>query len=325
MAVETEALWLMAPGRAAIRAQPVPAPQAGEVRVRARYSALSRGSEALVYRGEVPPSQYQAMRAPFQEGDFPAPVKYGYINVGLVTEGPESLVGQTVFCLYPHQREYVVPREAVVPVPEGVPAERAVLAANMETAVNAVWDGGPLVGERIAVIGGGVVGCLVTWLVASIPGTEVTLVDSNPEREGVARALGVAFATPESVEGAFDRLFHASASESGLRQALELAAVEAVIVELSWYGDRDIGLPLGEAFHSRRLILRSSQVGRVPPLQAPRWPLKRRLATALGLLDDPLLDRLITGDSPFAELPDVLDSLSRAPGNTLCHRVRYDD
>lgn len=324
-AFETEAFWVLEPGRAAICPQRLTEPGTEEVRVRTRYSAVSRGSEVLVHGGHVPPSQYEAMRAPFQEGDFPGPVKYGYINVGDVVAGPDGLVGTTVFCLHPHQREYVVPAAAVVPLPADVPAERAVLAANMETAVNALWDGAPLVGERIAVIGAGLVGCLVGRLAAAVPGTRVTLVDTNPARCSVATELGLDFATPEALTGEFDRLFHASASESGLRQALTAAAFEAVIIELSWYGDRDVALPLGEAFHSRRLTLRSTQVGTVPTGQRPRWDHRRRLAMAVSLLNDPALDCLITGESDFRELPSVLDRLSQGPGETLCHRIRYND
>lgn len=323
--LDTQALWIVAPGRAEIRRERVAAPGRGEVRVRARYSAVSRGSEALVYRGEVPASQYQAMRAPFQSGDFPGPVKYGYISVGDVVDGPPDLLGATVFCLHPHQQDYVVPVEAVVPVPADVPAERAVLAANMETAVNALWDAPPRVGERIAVIGAGLLGCLVAWLASRIPGTEVTLVDINPERAGVADALGLAFATPAQCPVECDRIFHASASEAGLRQALTAAAFEAVIVELSWHGDREVALPLGEAFHSRRLTLRSSQVGAVASDQRPRWDHARRLGLAVSLLDDAALDALITGESDFEDLATVLDELSRGPGETLCHRIRYSN
>lgn len=322
---QTEALWLLEPGAAAIRAEPIGEPGAGEVRVRTRYSAISRGSESLVYQGQVPASQHSAMRAPFQDGDFPAPVKYGYISVGDVVAGPDELKGRTIFCLHPHQREYVVPVDAVVALPETLPAERAVLAAGMETAVNAVWDGTPLVGERIAVIGAGVVGCLVARLLAGMPGTAVTVVDIDPARAEVARAMGASFATPDELTGEFDRLFHASASEAGLRLALRVAALEATVVEISWYGDREIALPLGEAFHSRRLTVRSSQVARVPAYQNARWSNRRRLALALSLLDDPALDQLITGESDFRELPVVLDSLSRDPGTTLCHRIRYSN
>ena len=160
MSRTARAYWLREPGSGEIRSADLPDPGPGEVLVRTLVSGVSRGTEALVFRGGVPESQYAAMRAPFQEGDFPGPVKYGYLNVGLVEAGPHDLVGRTVFCLYPHQTAYVVPAEAVTVVPDDVPARRAVLAGAVETAVNALWDARPLLGDRVAVVGAGMVGLL---------------------------------------------------------------------------------------------------------------------------------------------------------------------
>lgn len=316
------ALWITAPGSATLRTERLPEPAADEVRVRTLYSGISRGTEALVLRGGVPPSQYARMRAPFQAGDFPAPVKYGYASVGVVEAGPDALRGEHVFCLYPHQDRYIVPAAAVHPLPEGLPPSRAVLAANVETAVNALWDASPRVGERLVVIGAGVVGCLVAALGTGIPGCTVQLVDIDPERAAVAAALGVPFATPEQAQGEADRVFHASASEGGLHQALALAGNEAEIVELSWYGDRAVRLPLGEAFHSRRLTLRSSQVGQIAPALRPRWDHARRLDLALRLLAaNRAWEVLIDDESPFEALPRTLPAMAARSG--LCHRVRY--
>ncbi|MFI5569357.1 zinc-binding alcohol dehydrogenase [Streptomyces sp. NPDC051740] len=317
------AFWLDSPGRGAIREVALPAPGADEVLVRSLYSGVSRGTETLVFRGGVPESQHAAMRAPFQEGDFPGPVKYGYLNVGVVEEGPETLVGRTVFCLYPHQTRYVVPAGAVTPVPDGVPAGRAVLAGTVETAVNALWDAAPLVGDRIAVVGGGMVGCSVAALLARFPGVRVQLVDADPARARIAAALGAGFALPGDARGECDLVVHASATEQGLGRALELLRPEGTVVELSWYGDRKVSLPLGEAFHSRRLVIRSSQVGTVSPARANRT-YADRLALALDLLADPALDALVTGESAFGELPDVMPRLTSGEIPALCHRVRYD-
>jgi len=301
--------------------------QAGEVTVRTIYSGISRGTESLVFRGEVPPSQYQVMRAPFQEGEFPGPVKYGYASVGEVQEdsAPSELVGRIVFCLYPHQDRYCVPADAVSPLPEGVPPGRAVLAANMESAVTILWDARPAVGDTIVVIGAGVVGLLVAWLCRRLPGTMVTIVDPNPEREGVARELSVPFRREPPLGADADLVVHASGQAQGLRTALALAGVEGTIIEASWYGSQTVDLPLGEDFHSRRLTIRSSQVGRIPADRAPRWTRARRMRTALELLRAPELDALITGESEFAELPDVMARLSRDPIAALCHRIRYHD
>ena len=321
------AFWTVAPGRGELRRETLPPLRDGDVLVRSLYSAISRGTESLVFRGEVPPSEYQRMRAPFQQGDFPAPVKYGYINVGVVEAGcgaqAQALVGRRVFCLYPHQQAYVVPATAVVALPDAVPSARAVLAANLETAINAIWDASPTLGDRIAVVGGGVLGALVTWLCARIPGTEVELIDLDPSRAALATALGAGFALPDGARGNCDLVIHASGAPAGLARALELAGDEATVLEMSWYGQRSVALALGEAFHVRRLTLRSSQVGRLPPRQAPRWTYRRRMELALSLLVDSLPDVLISGESDFASLPDTLQRLSSAPAGALCHRIRY--
>lgn len=317
------AFWTIAAGRGEIRAETLPPAGDDDLVIRSRFSGVSRGTEALVFQGRVPPSEYARMRAPFQTGDFPAPVKYGYASVGRVERGPRDLVGRDVFVLYPHQTQYVVPRAAAHPLPDGVPAARAVLAANLETAINAVWDGRPHVGDRATVIGAGTVGCLIAWLVSRIPGVTVELVDVNPARAAVAGALGVAFRAPDAAAPEADVVWHASGSPAGLEQALRIAGFEATVVEASWFGDRVVPLPLGGAFHAKRLTIASSQVGTVAPAQRGRWSTRRRLALALTLLSDPALDALITGESDFDTLPETMARLAGAPGDTLCHRIRY--
>ncbi|MGN9777002.1 dehydrogenase [Micromonospora sp. H33] len=318
------AFWLRTPGQGEIRPAPLPAPGPDEVLVRALRSGVSRGTETLVFTGGVPAGQYAAMRAPFQEGDFPAPVKYGYLSVGVVEEGPEQLRGRTVFCLHPHQTAYVVPADAVVVVPEEVPAARAVLAGTVETAVNALWDAPPLVGDRITVVGAGMVGATVAALAARFPGVRVQLVDVDPARAALAAALGVEFAPPADAAGGRDLVVHASATSAGLRRCLELVAPEGTVLELSWYGDREVTLPLGGEFHSGRLTLRSSQVGRIAPGRRNSRSYADRLALALDLLADPVFDVLLTGESRFADLPDVLPRLADGRLPALCHLITYD-
>lgn len=323
MSDRARAFWVTEPGRGEIRDESLPAPAPADVLVRALFSGVSRGTEALVFDGRVPSSEWERMRAPFQSGSFPAPVKYGYASVGVVESGPGELQGRTVFVLHPHQSRYVVPAVAASLVPDEVPAERAVLAANLETAVNGLWDARPHVGDRIAVIGAGVVGCLVAWLAGRIPGCEVELIDVNPGRQEVARRLGVAFREPGAATPEADLVIHASGSPEGLSLALTLAGLEATIAEMSWYGDRVVPLRLGEAFHARRLSIVSSQVGGIAPAQRARWNFGRRMALALALLRHPELDTLISGESAFDELPAVMARLSRTPGEALCHRIRY--
>lgn len=317
------AFWTSAPGRGEIRDEPLPHPAEGEVIVRTLFSGVSRGTESLVFLGRVPTSEYARMRAPFQAGDFPAPVKYGYASVGRVESGPADLVGRVVFALYPHQTRYVIPASAVHEVPDTVPPGRAVLAANLETAINGIWDAGVRIGDRVIVLGAGTVGCLTAWLAGRVAGCEVTLADIAPERAAVAAALGVAFATPDALDEGADVVMHCSGSPDGLRRALEVAGFEATIAELSWYGDREVNLPLGRAFHAKRLQLISSQVGHVAAPQRARWTHRRRMALALDLLADEALDVLISGESAFEDLPALMPELAAGTRPALCHRIVY--
>jgi threonine dehydrogenase-like Zn-dependent dehydrogenase len=265
------------------------------------------------------------MRAPFQEGEFPGPVKYGYLNVGAVEEGPPGLRGRTVFCLYPHQTAYVVPAAAVAVVPDGIPPARAVLAGTVETAVNALWDAAPLVGDRVAVVGAGMLGCCVARLLRRFPAVRVALVDVDPARAAIAAALGVDFAFPEEAEGGCDLAVHTSATSAGLQLALDLLAAEGTVLDLSWYGDTEVRLSLGGAFHSGRLGIRSSQVGVVSPARAARRTAADRLALALDLLRDPAFDALLTGESRFDDLPEVMARLAAGGLPAVCHTITYGE
>ena len=324
MSLQSLAFWVASPGRGELRTETLPAAAPGELRIRALYSGVSRGTESLVFGGHVPPSEYERMRAPFQAGTFPAPVKYGYASVGRVEEGPPEQVGTIVFCLYPHQREYVMPAAAAYPLPPGVPPARAILAANLETALNAVWDSGVGPGDRVSVIGAGSVGCLAAWLIARIPGCDVEVVDLNPRRREIVSRLGVRFATPDAASVGADVILHASGTSEGLALAMRVAAFEATVVELSWYGDRVVTLPLGQAFHSQRLTLKSSQVGTVADSRRARWDHARRMRVALSLLTAPELDALINSESRFEDLPRVMAELSRSAGDVIMHRVSYE-
>lgn len=319
----SQSLWYVAPERAEIRSEYLDPLPSQCIRVRALFGALSRGTESLVYRGLVPESEFTRMAAPWMGGVFPFPVQYGYANVGRIEEGPADWTGRLVFALKPHQTLYQSAIDEVVVLPDGVRTERAVLAANMETALNAVWDAAPGPGDRIAVVGGGVVGCLVAYLCGHLPGASVTLVDINPERAAIAKALGVAFALPESTPANCDVVFHCSASASGLATAMGAAGDEAIVLELSWYGAAPVQLPLGGAFHSRQIRLQSSQVGHVATSHRPRWSHRRRLEAAMQLLIDARLDALLSPAIEFAELPSRLPDLLGPRSDTLCCLIRY--
>ena len=318
-----EALWYVAPGAAEIRSEPVAAPAAGEVRVRAVASAVSRGTERLVFSGRVPESEFERMRAPFMSGAFPFPVKYGYAMVGRVEDGPAEMKGRLCFALYPHQTVFNLAAKNIALLPDRLPPERAVLAANMETALNATWDGDAERASRIAVVGAGVLGLLVARLCARMPGKTVTVVDIEPSRAAVAQQFGAAFATPDTAPANCDLVFHTSASETGLATALRLAAFEATVLELSWYGAKEVRVPLGGAFHSQRLKLISSQVGHVAPSRRATWTHRRRLEEALRLLDDPALDALIAPPITFADLPKKLPDILEPTSGVLCQLIRY--
>ena len=318
-----QALWYSRPGQADIRQETLAPPGAGELRVRALFGAISRGTEALVLAGRVPASEFERIRAPFMAGNFPFPVKYGYTTVGRIEGGTEALLGRTVFTLHPHQNFFNIPASAAAVLPQDLPPQRAVLAANMETALNAVWDAAPGPADRIAIVGAGVVGSLVAYLCGRIPGTEVTLVDINPARAELAKTLGVSFAKPETAKGDCDLVIHASGHAAGLGTALALAGEEATVLELSWYGNASVAAPLGGGFHSRRLRLVSSQVGRIAPSHRPRWTHGRRLAAALGLLADTRLDALLAPAVVFEDLPRRLPDILDASSGVLCQLIAY--
>lgn len=315
--------WTVAPGRGELRTGPLPAPGPDDVEVRTLRSGISRGTESLVHRGLVPERVRERMRAPFQEGEFPGPVKYGYLAVGVVEHGPEELVGRRVFGLHPHQDRWVVPASAVTPVPDDVPDDRAVLAGPVETAVNALWEAAPRFGDRVAVVGAGMIGACVAALLARFPLARLELVDPQPVRAELARRLGVEHVLPEGAAGECDVVVHASSTAAGLARGLELLGDEGELIEMSWYGDDDPAVPLGADFHARRLQIRASQVGVVAPARRARRSTAERRAAALDALRDPRFDALLTGSSSFEELPATMARLAEGPPGALCHVVTY--
>lgn len=317
------ALWYVAPGRAALKTEQLPPPQPGEARVATAYSAISRGTERLVFSGKVGESEWARMGCPMQAGSFPFPVKYGYCATGTVEEGPPELIGRTVFALHPHQDVFVAPADRLCPVPDGLSARRATLAANMETALNAHWDAGTGPGDRVVVVGAGVVGLLVAAVAAKLPGADVTVVDIADERRGLAEALGADFALPDRAPRGADVVFHTSVSAAGLNVAIDAAGKEGRIIELSWYGDRETPARLGGAFHSQRLALISSQVGEISQSRRPRWTYRRRLEKAMELLTDPALDALLPEDIAFEDLPERMPELLAPGASGLAPVVKY--
>lgn len=322
---QARALWYVAPGVAELRSAPLAAPASGEALIRTLWSGISRGTERLVFNGLHDPGHRERMRAPLQEGDFPFPVKYGYCAVGRVEQGPSQLVDRTVFCLHPHQDRFVARTDALFPVPDGVPPRRATLAANMETALNAIWDSGAGPGDRIVVVGAGVVGLLVASIAARLPGAEVTVLDTDDSRRAMAGQIGAGFETADRAPKDADIVFHASASAEGFATALSCCGVEAAVVELSWYGDASVSARLGGVFHSKRLKIVASQVGAVSPTRRARWDFARRLMKAIELLSDDSLDALVQEEVSFRDLPAALPGILAPRAAGLAPVVRYDE
>lgn len=316
------ALWITGAGRCELRREPLPAASEADLVLESLYGAISRGTERLIFEGRVPQSERERMRGPHQAGDFPFPVKYGYALVAKVAQGPAEWRGETVFALHPHQDRVLLGAGEVTRVPAGIPPQRAVLAANMETALNVVWDGGIAPGDRVGIVGGGLVGLLAGWLASRIAGVETCLVDPDETRRPVAEALGIGFSPPGEALTDCDVVLHLSGRGEGLATALPMAGFEARIVEASWYGEGEVPVALGGAFHSQRLSIVASQVGSVPPARRARWTTRRRMETALSLLADDRLDILISGETPFGRLADAYGDILAA-SETLCHRIRY--
>ncbi|MFJ4027130.1 zinc-binding alcohol dehydrogenase [Paenarthrobacter sp. NPDC089989] len=319
---EATAYWVIRSGHGELRPETLPTPQQDEALVRTLYSGVSRGTERVVHEGRVPPRVAERMHAPHQEGDFPGPVKYGYLNVGVVEAGPQEWLGKTVFSLHPHQDYYVVPTSQLTEIPNAIPARRAVLTGIVEVAVNALWEAGPRLGDRVAVVGGGLVGGALATLLRKYPLGRLQLVDADPAKQELARTLGIDFAEPHEARNDCDIVFHCSATDEGLKLSLQLAGDDSDVIELSWFADKEVTLPLGEDFHARRLTIRSSQVGEVAMPRRHRRTTSQRLETAVAALEDPLFDTFLTSECVFRNLPGTLADLLEKPGG-FCHVVAY--
>ena len=331
------ALWLTAPRTAELREEPVPAPCAGEVRIRAVASAVSQGTEMLVYRGQVPADL--PLDLPTLAGSFGFPIKYGYASTGRVTDvgaGVTGLApGDLVFVHHPHQSAYTVPATLPVRLPCGLDPERGVFTANLETAVNVLLDTPLRLGETVVVFGQGTVGLLITQLLRRAGAGCVVAVDPLPGRRAIALAAGAtaAFAPDADLAAEVRRLNHGRAADvaievSGaapaLQAAIDVVADEGTVVAVSWYGTKQVTLTLGGHFHRGRVRLLSSQVGHVNPALAPRWDRERRLDVALDLL--PLLDLgcLISHRIPLADAPDAYRLVDEQPEASMQVLLTYD-
>lgn len=323
MTAETaRALIYTNPGRAEISEVPLDPLLDDQVEVRTIATALSRGTERLVFHGLVPVSEHERMKAPFQAGKFSFPIKYGYCAVGTISDGPSNLLGRNVFCLHPHQSHFRVPIEMVNLLPESLDPARAVLAANAETAVNAIWDAKLKPGSQVLVVGAGLVGCLIAAFLSLRGDLRVTCCDILPHRAATLSEFDVSFVTqPEG--SVYQTAFHCSASAAGLQTAIDALSFEGEVIELSWFGDKPVPLILGGAFHSQRLAIRSSQVGHVAASRRASTGYRERMAEALRLLGDPRLDAFVTEEIAFEAVPDALPRLLGDDPSCIATRIVY--
>lgn len=322
---EAKALWFRTRGHAEILEERLPRLRPGWCRLHTLFSAISPGTERLVYSGEVPEDLHREMRCPYMGGKFPFPVKYGYSLVGKITEGPEDSIGSVVHVLHPHQDQCIVRTEHTFPIPPQVPPSRATLASNLETAVNAIWDSEVTIGEHALIIGFGAVGSLVARLLSFMSGIKLEIVDANPSKIALAEKMGFKACDPGSVSGNFDLAFHASRSSDGLQLAVDRVGFEGRIIELSWYGTNKISLSLGGTFHSQRKAILSSQVATPSRRQRSRWDHARRRSLVFELLERSEFDSHITHSVPFGGLPDIYNKLKAHPTEGLSYLVKYHE
>ncbi|WNJ16800.1 zinc-binding alcohol dehydrogenase [Pontibacter sp. G13] len=291
--------------------------------VETQASLISSGTERLVSSGLVPASIQPDMRVPYMRGNFEFPMTYGYSLVGKVSNHDHPLSGQMVHLLHPHQTICQVASGDAFPVPEGIPARRATLASNLETAVNAIWDSGMSTGDKILVVGFGIIGSLVARLASLFPGTEVYVAETQRKRRMMAEQMGFFLLGDHDSEVEFDCAFHCTGASGGLQTAIDQVGYEGVIVELSWYGTRGIEVNLGGDFHSKRKKIISSQVSNLPADRQGRWGFRRRKETVFELLKDPVFDAHITREIPFEELPDFFQRLRQGEIHELACCVSY--
>jgi 2-desacetyl-2-hydroxyethyl bacteriochlorophyllide A dehydrogenase len=298
-----------------------------EVRVRATLSAISHGTEMLVYRGEV--DRDLALDLPTLAGGYGFPLKYGYASVGRAVGLGRQVrglrEGDLVFALHPHQDEYVVSESLVRRLPDRTTPEQGVFLANLETAINVVLDAKPRLGEVVAVFGQGIVGLLVTQLLRRSGARSIAVEPSALRRSFAERCGAEAAITPgdgallRSLTGGrgADIAIDASGSPAALQEAIDCVAPEGTVVVCSWYGEKPVPLDLGGSFHRGRVRLVSSQVGRIDPALAPRWDRERRLGLAVDLLGELVLAELITHRFPFARASEAYALLDGRDSETL--------
>ena len=316
--ITTRALWHETTEHSTIRSVQIPM-DSSKVLVDARYSLISIGTELLVARGNVPPQLQVDMDVPYMEGDLMLPVKYGYSLVGVDTS-----TNTAVHLMHPHQDKCHVDRLSLFEIPDDVPLKRAALASNLETVLNATWDAAVSPGERVLIVGFGLIGSLIARVVADIPGVELIVAEVNPARARLASEMGFeTIEIPLPASAPFDLAFNTSASGKGLQTALDMVGLEGRVIELSWYGNQQVSMSLGGEFHALRKRILSSQVSRIPAHMASRWNFKRRKEAVFRLLQNPAFDQHITHEITLDEAPLLFEQWRKQVPDGLGYVIRY--
>ena len=332
-------VWFTSPRTVELRASSVAVPARGEVRIQTLFSGISHGSEMTVYRGDVPASLSLDATLPTLQGTFEFPVKYGYASVGRVIDfGADVtgvLEGDLVFAFNPHETCYTVPAGVVIKLPRELNPRIGIFTANVETALNALLDATPRLGERVLVIGQGVVGLLITQLVRRAGASLVITSDLHESRRQLSQLAGADVTLDPSTERITERVhaltggvgadvvIEASGEPRVLDEAIGAAAQEGRVVIVSWYGTKRADLGLGSDFHRKRLMLKSSQVSNLDPSLAPRWTIARRRELAVGYLSELLLDKLITRVLPFERAAEAYRIIDEQPGEVIQVALDY--
>lgn len=317
------ALWHLSETHSEIRQIPSVLFLEGYCEIKALYSLISTGTERLVASGKVPEELHASMQVPYMEGSFSLPVKYGYSLVGEVVDGPENLKRKIVHLLHPHQDYCVVLAEDVFVIPREIPSQRAILASNLETALNALWDSGVSAGDKVMVAGFGIIGSLVVRLLTLMPAVQVMVIDTDPNRKKLAETMGFSTAHAEELDADFDLAFHCSGHETGLQTCIDKAGPEGKVIEMSWYGNKPVTLNLGGTFHSQRKSIISSQVSSLPASKQARWNFYRRKQVVFELLKNPAFDQHIAATIAFQELPALFEKIRKGQTDALSYGVSY--
>jgi threonine dehydrogenase-like Zn-dependent dehydrogenase len=308
--MKTHALWHISPDASAILEHDLPAGNDHMLLVKSLYSLVSMGTERIVASALMPSAVWNQMAVPYMEGTFSLPCKYGYSLTGKVLKGPAEYKGKTVHLMHPHQDRLWVNATSVFIVPDDIPATRAVLASQVETAVTAIWDSRISLGDSVLIAGFGLVGAMIALLTSPIPGVKIAVLEKNEFRKELARELCFDVIDKQDENGKiFDVAIHTAGDEKALQFCIDHIGHESQVTEVSFYGKKSITLMLGETFHTQRKRIVVSQVAHIPSHKLNRWDLHRRKKLVFDMLKDKRFDMLVENRIPFEQAPLLFNQI----------------